>query len=294
MACLLQLDSLSLLPLPDTVFLLVVSTFLGLLSGWLGVGGGLLLIPVLLYILPVFFGVSFHLLGLSWAYITGLSALQNLAGSSSSMVLHAQQGRQNKALVWALAPMAVVGSFAGAYASKWLPDSFLSALLIACLSLTWVTCFYKLVWLPVQEKLNNTSPPPEADFLLSPAARWFLPVLSGLLSFLAGALGVGGAIFLLPLLMYALKVPVRVAIGSTSFVVWLIALASVLGKAQQGLLPAGSSANWELITLVVLGAVLGGIVGGFTHNKIPTLALRWLHYALVSLSLTLSIWQPKG
>jgi hypothetical protein len=99
---------------------------------------------------------------------------------------------------------------------------------------------------------------------------------------LAGLLGAGNFIFP-PLLIYILKVPTRIAIGSSLFIALINTSAGFLGKLLTGQIPF-------LITLVVvLGAAGGAIVGERAHRQLSSRVLRKIYAVLVSL-IALTVW----
>jgi uncharacterized protein len=97
-----------------------------------------------------------------------------------------------------------------------------------------------------------------------------------------GFLGAGNFIFV-PLLIYVLKVPTRIAIGSSLFVAMMNTSTGFLGKLVTGQIP------WMTAIIVVTGAAVGALGGERIHSRISTQALRYVYGAMVAL-IALRIW----
>jgi uncharacterized protein len=95
------------------------------------------------------------------------------------------------------------------------------------------------------------------------ASRWVEPVAGGVLGFLAGVVGIGGGIFLAPLL-YLLRWGSPRAVAGTSAVFILAnsasGLAGQLAKSGSG---AGAilAAHWPLFPAVLAGGLIGSTLG---------------------------------
>ncbi len=85
-----------------------------------------------------------------------------------------------------------------------------------------------------------------------------------------GLLGIGGGVFLVPLLVLALHVPIHEAIGTS--LVCIIATSSIVAaiNLERGLVNIGLGTTLELAT--TLGAVAGGIAAGWLSERQLTLA----------------------
>ena len=93
-----------------------------------------------------------------------------------------------------------------------------------------------------------------------------VPVLLG--GFL-GMVGQGGAFILIPFMLYVLRVPTRVALGSSLGIIMFSAAAGLAGK-----LLTGQVAFVPAMALLS-GSVLGGGAGGLCSGRVPARALRY-------------------
>lgn len=111
-----------------------------------------------------------------------------------------------------------------------------------------------MLWQPLWEK---AAPP-------SIRSRWLEPVAGGLLGFLAGLVGIGGGIFLAPLL-YMLRWGTPKAIAGTCAVFILAnsisGLAGQLAKGSDGAASEALAAHWPLLPAVLAGGLIGSTLG---------------------------------
>jgi uncharacterized membrane protein YfcA len=103
------------------------------------------------------------------------------------------------------------------------------------------------------------------------------------LGFFLGMVGQGGAFITIPVLLFVLRVPLRVALGSTLAIGVLSATAGLVGKVATAQVPF-------LMTAVMLaGAIPMARVGGMVSKRTDTRYLRWL-LALIISAAALKIW----
>ncbi|NBS93453.1 MAG: sulfite exporter TauE/SafE family protein [Betaproteobacteria bacterium] len=103
--------------------------------------------------------------------------------------------------------------------------------------------------------------------------------LTGLVSgFLAGLLGVGGGLIIVPALLYTLPhagfgpaVLVHVAVGSSLAVITVTALASVRAHHARG------AVEWPVVRAMTPGICAGALLGSVLAGHLPGLALRWVY-----------------
>jgi hypothetical protein len=102
----------------------------------------------------------------------------------------------------------------------------------------------------------------QSSFYLSGIKKWFFMfTLGAILGFIAGTVGIGGGIYLVPLIiMFGLGSEKEAAAAGTIFI-WINSLAGVIARTQAGtfdidfILP--------LITSVIAGGIAGSYLGSF-------------------------------
>jgi uncharacterized protein len=97
-----------------------------------------------------------------------------------------------------------------------------------------------------------------------------------------GFLGAGNFIFV-PLLIYVLKVPTRIAIGSSLFIAMMNTASGFLGKLLTGQIPFVPASS------VIAGAAIGALMGEKLHSKLPTQTLRQIYAVIVAL-IAVRVW----
>src|SRR5437764_825532 len=119
-------------------------------------------------------------------------------------------------------------------------------------------------------------------------------VLKVLVGFIVGILigmsGVGGGVLLLPILIFGLKVPALVAVGSGSIIMMLLLLfysfppkvnvgtdivhAVILTGVTGFLHFRFGNVDPRLVLTLLIGSIPGGLVGSYLSTRIPILWLR--------------------
>jgi len=239
----------------------------GFAAGFLGVGGGVLLFPLLLYTPP--------LLGLESLDVKTVAALvisQVFFASLIGGTAHWRSGRVHGKLTLVAAVAAATGSFFGGVASKWVSEWFL-LLLFGVVSL--LAAGMMLL------------PGPSIDREMIPVERVVVPLIPlAVLSLAKGAvvgfIGAGNFVFV-PLLIYVLKVPTRIAIGSNLVIAVFTTVSGFLGKLLTGQIP------FLMTVAVVTGAGVGALGGEWSHGRVSPRVLRYVYAGVIGL-VAVRIW----
>lgn len=249
------------------VFLLLAGSLVGFFSGLLGIGGGILMFPLLLYIPPL---LGLDPIGVK--NITGLTMIQGFFASLSAMFFYHKHSLVNKSLVLTLGLSLFISSLTGSFVSKAVPDKSLlfifGALALAAAAMMLIPRSYS------------------KDELTEDRVSFHKPtaILIGVsIGFLIGLVGQGGAFIIIPILLYVLKIPLRVALGSTLAIGLFSSSAGLVGKAATGQVP------FHLAAFLLLGAVPFAQVGGIVGKKTKTQYLRWL-LAVIIVATAVKIW----
>ena len=249
------------------LFLLFAGSIVGFFSGLLGIGGGILMFPLLLYVPPLL-GLD----GISVKNITGLTMIQGFFASLSAMFFYKKHNLVNRSLVRTLGFSLFASALIGSFVSKLVPDKPLlfifGALAFAASVLMLIPRGYS----------NDDLTEDKVEFHKSTA------VLIGIsIGFFIGLVGQGGAFIIIPLLLYVLKIPLRVALGSTLAIGLFSSSAGLVGKIATGQVP------FQLTAALLLGAVPAARFGGVVARQTKTYFLRWL-LAGVIIFTAVKIW----
>ena len=270
---------------------IILGIVVGIFSGLLGVGGGILMIPALLYVYPALVPALIpasdpFLAALTMKNATGVAAIAALGGSFSASITHYFHKNAHLRLMLFIAIGTSSGSYLGSYTSGFYSNLW-RKIIYAVLLL-----FILLRYLQSQQK-DKQNPPEtptiegfelviDLDNKLVIAKIWGLALVIG---YLSGLIGIGGAVMLIPLMIHFLNVPLRLAIGSTSGIVFLSAIAMVAGKWHAGLIPM----PWALV--IALSALPGGLIGAMWSKHLSERFLHGLLMFLIALTLLRVIWE---
>ena len=248
-------------------FLWLAGSVVGFFSGLLGIGGGILMFPLLLY-LPPLLGLD----GIGVKNITGLTMTQGFFSSLSAMFFYKKHNLVNKPLVVTLGLSLFVSSLAGSFASKLVADRHL-LLIFGALA------FIAAVMMLIPRSYAADDLTEDRVFFNKPLA-----VIIGVsIGSLIGLVGQGGAFIIIPIMLYVLKVPLRVTLGSTLAIGLFSSSAGLIGKISTGQVPFLTAAP------LLLGAMPAAQFGSFIGRKTKTHYLRWL-LALIIIATAVKIW----
>jgi uncharacterized membrane protein YfcA len=256
----------------------------GFVSGMFGIGGGFLMTPLLIFI------------GVSPAVAVATVSTHIAASSFSGVIAYWRR----RALDVSLAIMLLVGGFLGTAAGVWL-FTLLRALgqLDLTIALSYLLLLSSVGILMVVESLRailreRQGKPVE---LRRPGSHtWFhhLPfklrfkqsgiyvsaipvcIIGFIIGFIGAIMGVGGGFLLVPMLIYLLRVPTNVVIG-TSMVLTLVTMVTAT------VLHATTNHQVDVVLALILmvGGVLGAQFGARAGQQMPGERLRLLLGLLV-------------
>jgi uncharacterized membrane protein YfcA len=273
--------------LPVNVFLVfAMGIAVGFISGMFGVGGGFLMTPLLIFI------------GISPA-VAVASVTSHIAASSFSGVIAYWRRR---ALDFALALMLLVGGILGTMTGVWLFSVLRSVgqldLTIGLSYLTLLGVVGSLMIVESAQSITRTRSGRPAEIRRPGSHTWIhgLPfkvrfkqskiyvsaiplwVIGFVVGFIGAIMGIGGGFLLVPALIYIMRVPTGVVIG-TSMILTLVTMgsATVMHAATNHLVDA------VLALILMVGGVIGAQFGARAGQKIRGEHLRLLLGILVLL-----------
>ncbi len=236
------------------LFLLAAGSIVGFFSGLLGIGGGILMFPLLLY-MPQVFGLD----PIGVKNITGLTMIQGFFASLSAMFFYHKHSLVNKTLVLTLGLSLFLSSLAGSFLSKVVPDK-------PILLIFGALAFAASVMMLIPRSYRKDEMTEDQVSFHKPTAI----IIGVSIGFLIGMVGQGGAFIIIPILLYVLKIPLRVALGSTLAIGLFSSSAGLVGKVATGQVP------FHMAAFLLVGAMPSARVGGFVSKKTKTQYLRWL------------------
>ncbi|HVD51018.1 MAG TPA: sulfite exporter TauE/SafE family protein [Candidatus Udaeobacter sp.] len=230
------------------------------LSGLLGIGGGLVLTPLLLYLPPVVGGAAIPV-----KIVTGLTIVQAISGSVLGVLRHRSYGNVSSRLVRLMGPPSAIASLVGAFISRDTPDNVI-LIVFAILAFAGGV----MLLLPVRPR-DELADEIRAD------PRLAIPIAL-VLGFFGGMVGIGGIAFIIAALVYLLRVPPRIAIGSSLGIGLFAAVAALIGKA------ATAQIDPPLAAVVFVSALVASPMGAAVSVRTQPRALLALLAAIVMLA----------
>ncbi|HXF54982.1 MAG TPA: sulfite exporter TauE/SafE family protein [Hyphomicrobiaceae bacterium] len=258
----------------------------GFLSGMFGVGGGFLMTPLLIFA------------GIPSAVAVGTESAQITASSVSGALAQAQRRNIDYRMGAVLLAGGVVGSLIGVEMVKILRqigqfDLFISVAYGTLLGIVGVLMLAESAtairkaqagmavagrrsgqhsWihgLPLKIRFNRSK------LYISAVPPFAIGAFVGLL---AAIMGVGGGFIMVPAMIYLLRVPTNVVVGTSLFqIVFVTALTTVLHAVQN------QTVDLVLAALLMSGGVIGAQIGAAAGDKLKAEQLRFLLAILVLL-----------
>ena len=268
------------------MFLLIALGFsVGILSGMFGIGGGFIMTPALMF------------LGVPSIVSVGTGALQVIASSVAGSVRHWQQGNVDTLM----GKLLILGGFAGAASGIQLQgllkdlgqlDLFISLNYVCVLGVIGSLMLGEGIraWRNIALSKGQVTRQRSGQHALLQRlplklrfrqAKLFAsaipPVVLGMLvGWLTAIMGVGGGFLLVPALIYVLRVPTRIAIGTSSFqIIFVTAFNTILQSLQN------HNVDVMLGLPIIVGGVLGARQGVGIAQRIRSEGLRILLALLV-------------
>ncbi len=240
--------------------LLAMGAAVGFLSGMFGVGGGFLITPLLIfYNIPPAIAVA-----------TG--ANQVIASSFSGALAHFKRGTLDLKLGTVLLVGGIVGSSLGAVVFALLRSIGQLDLVISLIYVIFLGAIGGLMLVESVNAIRRTRSGVPPSLKKSGQHNWIhrlplkmrfrtsklfvsvIPVL-GLgagIGLLAAIMGVGGGIIMVPALIYLLKVPTNVVVGTSLFQIMFVAAFTTIAQ---------STLNHSVDIVLALALMVGGVAG---------------------------------
>lgn len=256
----------------------------GILAGMFGIGGGFLITPLLIFT------------GISPAVAVATGANQVIASSVSGMLAHWRRGSVDIKLGLVLLAGGLIGAGVGVFAFRILRqlgylDTVIALFYVIFLgsigSLMMVESIRAIMKRRQGRPLSLRKPgqhgwaerlPVKMRFKKSRLYISIFPVmgLGGAVGVLSAIMGVGGGFIMVPAMIYLLRVPTSVVIGTSLFQIVFVAAFTTLMHAI-----ANGTVDIILALLLMTASVLGAQIGVQAAHKLKADELRALLALLV-------------
>ena len=258
----------------------------GFLSGLFGVGGGFLLTPLLIF------------MGVPSAVAVGTGSMQILASSVSGAIAQYRRNNVDVKMGMVLVAGGVVGSVIGVALMKILRQAGQFDLFVSLSYVTFLGAVGALMLIESVNTLRRTRGGQPASVRKTGQHSWVhgLPIkmrfhrsklyisvippamIGAFVGFMAAIMGVGGGFVMVPAMIYLLRVPTSVVIGTSLFQIVFVMAVTTLLQAMQN-----KAVDVVLALLLIIGGVIGAQFGAVAGGKLKGEQLRFMLAGLVLL-----------
>lgn len=270
-----------------SVFLFMgMGAAVGFLSGMFGVGGGFLMTPLLI------------LSGIPSPIAVGTEAAQIVASSVSGALAQWRRKNIDIKMGTVLLTGGLVGSVLGVQTVSVLRRTGQFDLVITLCYVTLLGVVGALMMIESLTTIRKTQSGKPAGLKKSGQHSWIHglpfktrfprsklyisvipPVLIGLfIGFLSGIMGVGGGFILVPAMIYLLKMPTNVVVGTSLYQIMFVTAATTVMQAWWNF-----TVDIVLAIILMVGGVIGAQLGAAAGAKLKGEQLRFLMAGLVLL-----------
>ena len=232
----------------------------GFLSGLIGIGGGIIMVPLLLYVPPAL-GVGL----LTMKTVAGITSVQSFFGAISGAVGHKRHGRISTPLAIYLGGSMSIGALAGSIGSQFLSSEWI-LLVFAAMAVAAAV----MMFLP-QRHAEKETHVHELEFN-KPLAI----VIGGVIGALSGLIGQGGGFLFIPAMLFLLKIPMRIAIGTALVIGIASSTAVLIGRLGTNQIP------FLMSVVLVAGVIAGAQAGSALSQHTPRRLLRGILAVLIA------------
>jgi uncharacterized protein len=258
----------------------------GFLSGLFGVGGGFLMTPLLIFS------------GIPSAVAVGTGAAQIVASSVSGAIAQYQRNNVDIKMGGVLLAGGLVGSTIGVQIVRILREAGQFDLFIALSYVTFLGVIGALMLIESVSTIQKSRGgvvtasrrtgqhswihglPLKMRFHRSKLYISAIPpmMIGAFVGFLAAIMGAGGGFIMVPAMIYLLRVPTSVVVGTSLFQIVFVTAATTIMHATQN-----RSVDVILALLLIISGVIGAQFGAAAGSKLKGEQLRFLLAALVIL-----------
>lgn len=229
----------------------ILAVFVGITLGLIGSGGSILSVPILVYVMKIepVLATAYSL------FVVGTSALFGGIQKAKEKLV------DFKKVVLFGVPTVLAVFITRKFIVPNIPEIIFSTSFFTLKKSVLIMVVFAIVMMfasirmikPVKEKITID------DDKLNYLGIFFQGLFIGLV---AGFVGAGGGFLIIPALLFMAKTPMKIAVGTSLFIVAIQSLLGFLGDIGTQKL------DWKLILIFTVCSMIGVLIGGFLSKKV--------------------------
>jgi hypothetical protein len=233
----------------DWWLLIVFGFFIGILASMTGVGGGVFIVPILTFFYAFIVNSA-----------TGTSLTTIIFTAIASTINYAKQKR----VYFKTGLILVVTTAPGAYLGAWLATIMEERLLALVFGAFLILVAARTIISVLRKKTQDKQLPVKTDTELIHSGKTIaLGVGLGFFGGVAsGLLGIGGGTLIVPIMTFALGMPIHLATATSMFTMIFTSISAVTKYYQSNLI------DFPVALTLAAGSIIGAQVGAYTSKKI--------------------------
>ncbi len=230
----------------------ILAVFVGITLGLIGSGGSILSVPILVYVMQVepILATAYSL------FVVGTTAL--FGG--------VQKAKQNlvdfkKVILFGI-PTIISVFLTRKFIVPNLPEIIFSSASFTLHKSVFIMVIFAIVMVMSSVRMIK---PLKAEIVIDDSkSNYFAILVQGLLiGLVAGFVGAGGGFLIIPALLFLAKTPMKMAVGTSLFIVSVQSLIGFIGDIRPE-----QSLDWTLLITFTFCSVIGVFIGNFLSKKI--------------------------
>ena len=264
--------------------LIGLGTAVGFLSGLFGVGGGFIMTPLLIFI------------GIPPAVAVGTGSAQLVASSMSGAVAQYRRGNVDVKMGMVLLAGGLIGTLIGVQVVRILRKLGQFDLVVSLAYVIFLSVIGTLMLIESVGSLRALKAGRKTLVRRAHAHNWLdglpmkmrfrrsklytsaLPpaVIGAFVGFLASIMGIGGGVIVVPALIYLIRMPTSVVVGTSLFQLVFVTAATAILQST-----TNQTVDLPLALLLIVGGVFGAQLGAIAGEKLNAEQLRFGLAALI-------------
>jgi uncharacterized membrane protein YfcA len=238
----------------------IASIFMGLSLGMIGGGGSILTVPILVYL----FGTNPITATAYSLFIVGSTAL--VGG-----LVYLKKGEVDLKTGFIFAVPSFIGVYlTRAYVVPSLPDPVFQIANFSFSKPLLIMLVFALLMVAASISMIKTKKEEAKKVQLSAKSKLILIAVEGLVvGGVTGFVGAGGGFLIIPALVILVGMPMKIAVGTSLFIIAAKSLIGFTGDLQQH-----SHIDWKLLITISIIAVVGLFIGMLLSKKVSEKALK--------------------